>query len=154
VGATLKVIYKKLDELLEVATQEYEYEPPDMTQIEKAWNHGGAWFFGQKHTEESKKKIGLSRLGKKQSQETKDRRSTSLKGRKLSDEARQNMAKAQQRRFATESGRAHQRKASAIANQNYTQERKDKISMSLKGKKQHENFGSEVRARADLDRKR
>lgn len=52
-------------------------------------------FFGKKHTNETKIKIGLSKLGKKQSIETITRRAKKLRGKKRTEETRRKMSDAQ-----------------------------------------------------------
>ena len=52
-------------------------------------------FFGKKHSAETKRKIGLSKLGKKQSTEAIAKRSIKLRGKKRTEATRRRMSEAQ-----------------------------------------------------------
>ncbi len=121
---------------------EFDYTDPDASEyIQKPF------MFGKQHSEETKILIGKAQLGRTHSKETKEKRSKSLKGFKPSQQALQNMSIAQSKRFNTEEGRLHQKMASKKANENYSVERKQKVSKALKGYKHPMEFGNSIKAR-------
>lgn len=98
---------------------------------------------GKKHSEESKRKMSLSRLGEKQSEETKKKRSKALKGRKFSPEHIEKMKK----RIVTVETREKIRKGHL--GKKHTKEHIEKNRLARLGKK----FSEEARKRMSISRK-
>ena len=88
-------------------------------------------FYGRKHSEETKKKIGKVHKGKKLSEETKKKLSEAHKGKKLSEETRNKMSKAQTGKKHSEETRKKMSEKVQVYWQAQTEEYKKKKSQML-----------------------
>jgi group I intron endonuclease len=112
---------------------------PEFNILQKA----GSWL-GQKHTEESKRKIAerakISQLGRKHSEESKLKRSIALKGRKPSPQTIAATIKACKGRKLTPEHRAK----IAIASRNISEETREKLRISSTGRKHSEETRAKI----------